>query len=93
MSRDSLGLEANLSHYLRSVGAREDDDLKRLREATAHHKMAMMQISPEQGQFMALLVELIGARNNRAPVRSCLRGASVGCGARRTRATSTSEQA
>ncbi|MGZ6195471.1 MAG: O-methyltransferase [Candidatus Binataceae bacterium] len=62
MSRDSLGLSEHLSHYLRSVGQREDDDLKHLREVTAHHKMATMQISPEQGQFMALLAELMGAR-------------------------------
>ena len=62
MSRDSLGLSEQLAHYLRGVGLREDDDLRHLREVTAHHKMSMMQIGPEQGQFMALLVELIGAR-------------------------------
>ena len=62
MSRDSLGLSEQLSQYLRSVAVREDDDLKHLREVTAHHKMAGMQIAPEQGQFMALLVELTAAR-------------------------------
>ena len=36
--------------------------LARLREATAPRPEAEMQISPEQGQFMALLVRLIGAR-------------------------------
>src|SRR4029453_10699826 len=34
-----------------------------LREATRNHPWAGMQISPEQGQLMALLVKLIGARN------------------------------
>jgi hypothetical protein len=36
--------------------------LARLREETAEMPLAVMQISPEQGQFMALLAELIGAR-------------------------------
>lgn len=37
--------------------------MRRLREETASMEQANMQISPEQGQFMALLVELIGARS------------------------------
>ncbi len=61
MSRETLGLSENLLTYVRKVGMREDADLARLREETAHHPMARMQISPEQGQFMALLVELFGA--------------------------------
>jgi len=36
--------------------------LTQLRQETAQHPMSMMQIAPEQGQFMALLVQLIGAR-------------------------------
>ena len=36
--------------------------MRRLREETAALEMAQMQIGPEQGQFMALLVELMGAR-------------------------------
>ncbi len=62
MSRETLGLSEGLLEYVRNVGLREDADLKRLREETASHTMARMQISPEQGQFMALLIELIGAR-------------------------------
>ena len=62
MSHISLGLDATLSAYLRKYGVREDADLKGLREATASHPWARMQISPEQGQLMALLVELIGAQ-------------------------------
>jgi caffeoyl-CoA O-methyltransferase len=41
---------------------REDADLAALREETASHPWAGMQISPEQGQLMALLVRIIGAR-------------------------------
>ena len=37
--------------------------MRKLREETASLEKANMQISPEQGQFMALLVELMGARN------------------------------
>jgi predicted O-methyltransferase YrrM len=61
MSRETLGLSADLMAYVRQVGMREDEDLRQLREETASHPMARMQISPEQGQFMALLVELMGA--------------------------------
>jgi caffeoyl-CoA O-methyltransferase len=41
---------------------REDADLAALREETAKHPYAQMQIGPEQGHLMALLVRLLGAR-------------------------------
>lgn len=62
MSRSTLTMSDNLLAYIRNVGVREDADLRRLREETAVHPRAQMQISSEQGQFMALLVELVGAR-------------------------------
>ena len=62
MSRNSLGVSGDLLDYLRKVGVRESAALKALREQTASHPRAMMQISPEQGAFMALLVKLIGAK-------------------------------
>ncbi|MDB9496116.1 class I SAM-dependent methyltransferase [Spirulina major CS-329] len=62
MSNKTLGLDAQLYQYLQRVSLREPDSLAKLRAETAHHPMARMQIAPEQGQFMALLVELIGAR-------------------------------
>ena len=62
MSRETLGMSAELLAYVRRVGAREDDDLKALRDETAAHPLAVMQISPEQGQLMMLLLQLIGAR-------------------------------
>lgn len=61
MSKKSLGLDNQLYDYLLSVSLREPNILKQLREETARHPAARMQISPEQGQFMALLVQLIGA--------------------------------
>src|ERR1700687_4410902 len=51
-----------LSQYLSSVSLREPTILRSLREETAAHEHASMQISPEQGQFMTLLVRLMGAR-------------------------------
>jgi caffeoyl-CoA O-methyltransferase len=62
MSRETLGMSSDLLAYIRRVGAREDADLKALREETAAHPLSMMQISAEQGQLMMLLMELIGAR-------------------------------
>jgi predicted O-methyltransferase YrrM len=62
VARKNLGLDDALYDYLRRVSLREPDVLRRLREETATHELAVMQIVPEQGQFMALLVELMGAR-------------------------------
>ncbi len=62
MSSKSLGLSDSLYDYLLTVSLREAPVLAELRAETQHLPAAQMQISPEQGQFMALLVELIGAR-------------------------------
>lgn len=48
--------------YLIAASSRESDLQKALRKETALLPDARMQITPEQGQFMALLVKLIGAR-------------------------------
>lgn len=62
MSKQTLGLENHIYHYLLSVSIREPDVLTKLRQETANHPRHIMQISPEQGQFMALLVQLMGAK-------------------------------
>ena len=62
MTRSTLQLDEPLQHYLRAHSLREHPAQVALREATSGHKSAGMQISPEQGQFMALLVRLLGAR-------------------------------
>ncbi len=62
MSRRTLPRDERLYEYLLSVSLREPDVLRRLREETARHPQAEMQIAPEQGQFMGLLARLIGAR-------------------------------
>ena len=62
MSNRSLNLDDTLYDYLLAHSLREHPAQAALREATRHHLHAGMQISPEQGQLMALLVKLIGAR-------------------------------
>ena len=62
MLKKSLGLDEPLYNYFLSVSLREADILRQLREETAHLPNAIMQIAPEQGQFMALLIKLLGAR-------------------------------
>jgi predicted O-methyltransferase YrrM len=62
MSTRTLNLDDALYRYLLDVSLREHPVLADLRVATRSHPYANMQISPEQGQFMALLVSLIGAR-------------------------------
>lgn len=62
MSTRSIGLSPAVYEYLVRVSVREPDVLARLRQETAALPMSRMQIAPEQGQFMALLIEIIGAR-------------------------------
>lgn len=62
MSRKTFTLSDELYEYLCSVSLREPEILRRLREETAQLPEAGMQISPEQGQFMRLLIELTGAK-------------------------------
>ncbi|MDZ8085525.1 MAG: class I SAM-dependent methyltransferase [Nostoc sp. DedQUE12b] len=62
MPKQSIGLDKQLYNYLLSVSLREPEILRKLRQETANHPRSGMQISPEQGQFMSLLVQLIGAK-------------------------------
>jgi predicted O-methyltransferase YrrM len=62
MSVRTTGLPDDIYQYILKVSVREAPILARLREVTAPRPEAEMQISPEQGQFMALLARLVGAR-------------------------------
>lgn len=62
MSNQTIGLESGLYEYLLSVSLREHPVLAELRQETANHVMGQMQISPEQGQLMALLIKLTNAQ-------------------------------
>lgn len=62
MTRRTNWLPDELYRYLLDVSLRDDPVLRRLREETAGLEQANMQIGPDQGQFMGLLLELIDAR-------------------------------
>ena len=62
MSNRTLSMTDALYDYLLTVSSREPEILRRLREETARLPNAGMQIGPEQGQFMGLLIQLMGAR-------------------------------
>ncbi len=62
MSNKAINMTEGLYEYLLSVSLREPPLLKRLREETTRERYARMQIAPDQGQFMALLVKLMGAK-------------------------------
>jgi len=62
MTGRTLSVTDTLYEYILAHSVREPPLLARLRDATRALPDANMQIGPEQGQFMALLVKLIGAR-------------------------------
>ncbi len=62
MSSQTINLDSRLYDYLLATSVREPEVLQKLRQETASHPEAIMQISPEQGQFMRLLVQLLGAK-------------------------------
>lgn len=62
MSNRTLNLDDTLYQYLLDASLREHPALAELRAITHAHPLARMQIAPEQGQFMQMLVKLIGAR-------------------------------
>jgi len=61
MANKSITLTDELYAYLLSASLREPEILRQLRSETAADPMAGMQIAPEQGQLMALLIKLMGA--------------------------------
>ncbi|MDX1647622.1 MAG: class I SAM-dependent methyltransferase [Longimicrobiales bacterium] len=63
MSRRTTPLTGDLYDYFLEVSLRESEVLRRLREETGELEKANMQISPEQGQFMTMLLDLMGARS------------------------------
>lgn len=62
MSNETITVTPELNEYIRRMSLREHPVLREAREKTASHPASRMQISPEQGQLMALLVRMMGAR-------------------------------
>jgi caffeoyl-CoA O-methyltransferase len=63
VTRRTNPLSDELYRYLLDVSLRDRDVLRRLREETSGMEHSNMQIGPDQGQLMGLLVELVEARN------------------------------
>lgn len=62
MSDITLNLTPSLYEYLQQNSLREPEVLQKLREQTQKMSASQMQISPEQGQFMQLLIKLLQAK-------------------------------
>ena len=62
MSTSTLFLDTSLYTYMCQHSLREPELLAQLRQETATLKDAVMQITPEQGQFMGMITRLMGAR-------------------------------
>lgn len=60
--RTQVQLSEELQDYVADMSLREPPVLAELREKTSALPLHLMQVSPEQGQFLRLLVRAIGAR-------------------------------
>ena len=63
MSSETIILDSQLRDYLLNVSVREPEVLRALRKETGNLEYSQMQISPEQGTFLSLLVELLSAKH------------------------------
>ncbi len=63
MSSSHLKITDELRDYIRRSSLREPEILAALRQETVSHPMGTMQITPEQGQFMALLIHMLNAKD------------------------------
>lgn len=62
MSDFTLNMTSELYEYYQNISLREPEVLRELRVQTHKMSMSQMQISPEQGQFMRFLIELMQAK-------------------------------
>jgi predicted O-methyltransferase YrrM len=63
MSSTHLKITDALAEYIRASSLREPEVLSRLREETAALPRGSMQITPEQGQFFSLLIQMLNAKD------------------------------
>jgi predicted O-methyltransferase YrrM len=62
MSRVHTPVTDELAQYIRDVTLREPEPLRKLRDESQSHPLASMQTSPEQGQFLHLMVRVLRAK-------------------------------
>jgi predicted O-methyltransferase YrrM len=62
MDKQFINMDKNLYEYMLSVSVKESESLKRLREETALEPMAVLQITPDQGQLLGLMVKMLDAK-------------------------------
>ncbi len=62
MEKEFIPMNTAVYKYMLSVSLRESQSLQRLREETAKNPMAILQITPDQGQLLAWLVKVQGAK-------------------------------
>ncbi len=62
MSNRTLSIDDRTYDYICDVAVNESELLHQLRSETAQLEYSVMQISPEQGQFMTLLVKMLGVK-------------------------------
>ena len=62
MSNTTIQIDDKIYKYLLSVSLKEHKALKKLREVTLSMPGSRMQIAPDQGQFMGMIVKMIGAK-------------------------------
>ncbi len=63
MAAKTYALTPEIAEYIQSVSLRELPILEKLRVETQQMHNGIMQVSPELGQFMRLLIQLTGANN------------------------------
>jgi caffeoyl-CoA O-methyltransferase len=63
MSSTHLKITDELAEYIRASSLREPELLVRLRQETASLPRGSMQITPEQGQFFSLLIQMLNAKD------------------------------
>ena len=63
MASKTYALTPEIAEYIKTVSLRETPILQKLRAETEKMTMGVMQVSPELGQFMRLLIQLTGTKN------------------------------
>jgi predicted O-methyltransferase YrrM len=63
MSSTHLKITDELAEYIRAFSLREPELLARLRQETAALPRGRMQITPEQGQFFSVLIQMLNAKD------------------------------